>query len=71
MMLPMLEPIDKESDSVILARIRIPYHIKDAILKNLTLLGIDKESLFLMILVRFALESRILFSRKSIKSKEV
>lgn len=46
MMLPALDPIDKDSDSVILARIRIPYHIKDAILKNLTLLGIDKESLF-------------------------
>ena len=42
----MLEPIDKESDSVILARIRIPHNIKYAILKNLSLLGVDKEFLF-------------------------
>ena len=46
MMLPMLEPIDKESDSVIFARIHIPHNIKYSILKNLSLLGIDKEFLF-------------------------
>lgn len=44
--MPMLTALDKNSDSMILARIRIPKELKEMLLRDLALVGISEDFLF-------------------------
>ena len=46
MFMPMLTKLDKDSDNMILARIRIPKELKEMLLRDLALVGISEDFLF-------------------------